>query len=482
MSGMNWLLEDIACILDCEPVRAGLTDRSISDIVVQRFVTDSRSIQAGDCFVALVGERVDGHDFLDALMQTGAVAAIVTRLVPDCALPQLLVADAVAALQQLAAIWRSQFALSPCIAVTGSNGKTSVKEMLASILRVRDQGKVLATQGNLNNHLGLPMTLLNLRESHVSAVIEVGANHIGEIANLAPLAQPNVAIITSISVSHVGEFGSLDAIISAKGEIWSALDTADHAVVPIVPAGSLFDGVAVWHALLADKQVTVFGAIADITVHGEYRAYVAVAARQATADGQLIDLVSSDWGSAQLHLPIMGAHQANNLAAVAAALLPQGVSWHQIQAGLTQLALPGGRLRVLQPASGLIVIDDSYNANPASMIAGIQVLMEQPAKLHIFVMGAMGELGADSEMLHLAVVDAAKQAGVSQLLVSGAHKENCIAHFGLGLAEDDPQILAQRIWHNYRSQPSLAVLVKGSRSSKMERVVVALQQIIDNEI
>jgi UDP-N-acetylmuramoyl-tripeptide--D-alanyl-D-alanine ligase len=177
----------------------------------------------------------------------------------------------------------------------------------------------------------------------------------------------------------------------------------------------------------------------------------------------------------------MGAHQANNLAAVASALLPQGFSWQQIQAGLTQLVLPSGRLRVLQPVSGLIVIDDSYNANPASMVAGIKVLMEQPAELHLFVMGAMGELGADSEMLHLAVVDAAKQAGVSQLFASGIYKQRCVEQFGLGVANDSPQVLAQRIWQVYQLQPSLAVLIKGSRSSKMERVVVALQQIIDNE-
>jgi len=472
---MNWLLEDIACILDCELAMA-------SDITVQRIVTDSRQIQAGDCFVAMVGERVDGHDFLEAVMQAGAVAAIVTRPDPDCALPQLLVTDAVASLQQLAAIWRSQFALSPCIVVTGSNGKTSVKEMLASVLRERDKAKLLATQGNLNNHLGLPMTLLSLRDGHASAVIEVGANHIGEIANLAPLAQPNVAIITSIGVAHVGEFGSLAAIIAAKGEIWSALEAGDHAVVPVVAAGSELDGISEWLPMLVDKQVTLFGALADIQQHlprfSHSVSYVGVVSRQATDDGQRVDLVSSHWGKSALYLPIMGAHQANNVAAVAAALLPQAVSWQQIQAGLTQLVLPSGRLRVLQPAAGLMVIDDSYNANPASMLAGIKVLMEQPTQQHVFVMGAMGELGADSEALHLAVVDAAQQAGVSQLLASGCYKERCVAHFGRGIADDDPQVLAQRIWQIYQQQPSLAVLVKGSRSSKMERVVVALQLLV----
>lgn len=483
MLGMNWLLEDIACILDCDPVSADPCVSSSLDAYVQRFVTDSRQIQAGDCFVALVGERVDGHEFLDAVMQAGAVAAIVTRLVPDCALPQLLVADALSALQQLAAIWRSQFALSPCIAVTGSNGKTSVKEMLASILRVRDGARLLATQGNLNNHLGLPMTLLGLREGHASAVIEVGANHLGEIAALAPLAQPNVAMITSIGVAHVGEFGSVEAIIAAKGEIWSALDAGDVAVVPVVAMGSALDGVDTWLPVLADKRVVIFGALADVQQQrsrfNSSASYVGVVARQATVDGQFVELMTSCWGTAQLHLPIMGAHQANNLAAVAAALLPRGVSWQQIQAGLTQLVLPSGRLRVLQPIEGLTVIDDSYNANPTSMVAGINVLMEQTARCHVFVMGAMGELGAESEALHLAVVDAAKQAGVSQFCAAGVYKDACVTRFGSGLADDCPDVLAQRIWQLYQQQPSLAVLVKGSRSSKMERVVAVLLVLVE---
>lgn len=490
MLGMNWLLEDIACILDCDPVSADPCVSSSLDAYVQRFVTDSRQIQAGDCFVALVGERVDGHEFLDAVMQAGAVVAIVTDLVPTCCIPQLLVTDALSAMQQLAAIWRSQFALSPCIAVTGSNGKTSVKEMLASILRVRDGARLLATQGNLNNHLGLPMTLLGLREGHASAVIEVGANHLEEIAALAPLAQPNVAMITSIGVAHVGEFGSLAAIIAAKGEIWSALDAGDVAVVPVVAMGSALDGFAVWQPQLIDKRVVFFGSLDDVQQQFprfvqaglEKVSTVAVAARKATADGQLVELVTSDWGSVQLHLPIMGAHQANNVAAVAAALLPQGLSWQQIQTGLMQLLLPSGRLRVLQPIEGLTVIDDSYNANPTSMVAGINVLMEQTAQQHVFVMGAMGELGADSEALHLAVVDAAKQAGVSQFCAAGAYKDACVTRFGSGLADDCPDVLAQRIWQLYQQQQSLAVLVKGSRSSKMERVVAALQVLIEENI
>jgi UDP-N-acetylmuramoyl-tripeptide--D-alanyl-D-alanine ligase len=467
MLGMNWLLEDIACILNAQ--LAVETEAS-----VQRFIIDSRQVQAGDCFVALVGERVDGHLFLEAVQQAGAVAAIVTHYQPECTLPQLLVRDAFEALQILASMWRSQFALAPCIAVTGSNGKTSVKEMIASILRVYADNNVLATPGNLNNHLGLPLTLLSLREEHICAVIEVGANHGGEIALLAPLIQPDTVIITSIGAAHIGEFGSLDAVVQAKGEILSALPEDAIAVLPVEGYNTVLSEWALWDAALQDKRVVAFGTLIDVQACKQWQSYVGVVHRTQTGLGQTIDLVSSEWGNAQLHLPLLGAHQAHNLAAVAAALLPHGISWLEIQAGLSRLSLPRGRLSVLQPIKGLLLIDDSYNANPASMRAAIAVLMEQQCQEHLLVVGTMGELGDNAQALHLTLADDALYAGVDVLFASGDYAQLMVARFGGGLADDSPQILADAIWQRFLKTSSLAVLVKGSRSSKMERVIEAI--------
>lgn len=467
MHGMNWLLSDIAQVLD--------TSYRGEDVYVQRIITDSRHVQLGDVFVALVGERVDGHDFIHEVIAKGAVAVIVTRFTAGVDAPQLCVPDAVIALQNLAGAWRRKFTLSPCIVVTGSNGKTSVKEMFASVLNVLTDGHTLLTQGNLNNHLGVPMTLLSLRSLHQSAVVEIGANHVGEIACLVPLVQPNIAVITSIAMAHIGEFGSLERIMQAKGEIWSALtDKTDIAVVPIVSEMSPFNAWPVWQASLANKRVVAFGQLADVQVSRGWHAWVGVVDRKPTAGGQRVTLASSDWGSETIDLPILGAHQANNVAAVAAGLLAYGLSWQAIKTGLVQTILPGGRLRKVTLAPKFTVIDDTYNANPASMNAAIAVLMELPAKMHIFVMGMMGELGDDALSLHLQVVTAAKKAGVRAFYAMGKEADKLATQFGDGVAYDDATQLAQAVSAHYQEIGDVAVLVKGSRSSRMERVVEAL--------
>lgn len=474
MHGMNWSLSAIA---------EALNEVYLSkDGYAQRIITDSRQVQAGDVFVALVGDRVDGHDFIHEVVAKGAVAVVVTRFIDEVAVPQFCVPDAVVALQRLASAWRRQFTLSPCIAVTGSNGKTSVKEMLASVLNVLTAEHTLLTQGNLNNHLGVPMTLLSLRSSHQAAVVEIGANHLGEIASLVPLVQPNIAVITSIGMAHIGEFGSLEDIMRAKGEIWSALTNKDDiAVVPIVSETSQFDAWPVWQGMLNNKRVVAFGQLADVQASRGWHAWVGVAHREPTVWGQKIVLQSSDWGSETIDLPILGAHQANNVAAVAAGLLAYGVSWQVIKLGLSQVALPGGRLRRLTLTPKFTIIDDTYNANPASMRAAIEVLMELPAIAHVFVMGMMGELGDDSAALHLQVVDAAKVAGVTAFYAMGNDADQLVAHFGSDGAYEDPVQLAQAIYAHYHEVGDVAVLVKGSRSSRMERVVEALVAIHNQE-
>lgn len=466
---MNWKLAEIAAVLGVRLV-------GNADVCVQRVITDSRSAGAGDLFVALVGERVNGHDFVPSVIAQGAVAVLLTQAPKEpLVVPYLLVEDAVSAMQQLAAAWRRKQSLNPVVLITGSNGKTSVKEMIRAGLSARDGDQVLATQGNLNNHLGLPMTLLALRETHASAVIEVGANHVNEIAQLAPLVAPQIAVITSIARAHIGEFGSLDHIKQAKGEIWQSLpETGGVAVVPIVEANSEFDAWSVWQSALAPHRVIAFGDMKDLRVNRGWQAWVGVVERHLVDEGQQVVLSSSDWGDATLTLPILGAHQANNLAAVAAVLLQAGLSWSQIQTGLSQVQLPGGRLRCLRPLPTLSVIDDSYNANASSMKAAIGVLMEQPAEVHAFVMGPMGELGEESQDLHEQVVDFAHAAGVKCFLASGLLSDVLVRRFGSGTASESPEVLAEALWQAYQQQPSMAVLVKGSRSARMERVVEAL--------
>jgi UDP-N-acetylmuramoyl-tripeptide--D-alanyl-D-alanine ligase len=465
---MHWSLAEVAKVLGCR-----VSDMD-SQRQVGRVLTDSRQLQAGDLFVALMGSRVDGHDFVPQLAAQGVVAAIVQREVAGAEVVQLVVPDTVVALQQLAAAWRAKQQLAHMLVVTGSNGKTSVKEMLASVLRVVD-GQVLATEGNLNNHLGLPMTLLALRAQHRSAVVEVGANHVGEIAKLAALAQPDVAIITSIGVAHIGEFGSLSAIITAKGEILPALPEQGLAVLPVWSDALCDQAWSVWRPALVNKQWVAFG---DVTVDQFMRfsqRWVGVAHRQSWGGHQSVTLLTSDWGEKTLHLPLPSAHQARNLAALAAALLPLGVSWSQIQQGLPSLVLPSGRLRVLTLCAGLTLIDDSYNANPSSVLAAMDTLMEYPAQQKGLLLGAMGELGDTAEIQHQAMALAAQQAGVNQLWVAGDYALAMSAvTYGYAQPIHDPIRWAEMVWSWYQQHLSLVLLVKGSRSSRMEQYVVAL--------
>lgn len=470
---MRWTLAGMAQVLGLSLSQGDARrDDSIGAVL-----TDSRLVGPGDVFVALAGSRVNGHDFLAQVKDQGAVAAVVTRLHPEVDLTQLLVPDAVAALAQLAAAWRAGFALSPCVLVTGSNGKTSVKEMLAVVLRqVKGEQAVLATQGNLNNHLGLPMTLLSLRDAHRAAVVEVGANHVGEISALAPLVRPTVAMITSIGLAHVGEFGGVDRIIQGKGEVFSALGEDGVAVVPAVSPDSEFDGWPSWQARLGSRRVVAFGALEQVRPGRGWSAWVGVAGRQPEGSGQRVMLASSDWGSRALFLPWLGAHQASNLAGVAAALLSQGCSWDDLQAGLNRLQTVPGRLQGRVLSAKLRVIDDSYNANPTSVSAAIAVLAEQPGERWL-VLGNMGELGEQAQVLHADVGLAARAAGLAGVLALGdlaAAAASACGEPSQAFAQLEP--LVDWLWQRQQDGREMTVLVKGSRSSRMERVVAALAE------
>jgi UDP-N-acetylmuramoyl-tripeptide--D-alanyl-D-alanine ligase len=408
--------------------------------------------------------------------------------VPNIQIPQLVVEDAVLALQKISAFWRDQQTLSSCVLVTGSNGKTSVKEMLkACFAESLGQDQVCATLGNLNNHLGLPLSLLSLREAHQVGVFEVGANHLSEIAQLAPLASPTVAMITSIGWAHVGEFGGLSAIKQAKGEIFSALPDGGLAVVPVLAVDGadvdVLDGWYDWQAQLARLSPVVFGEIEVVKRSRGWKRWLGLVETRIVSDGenwwQVLQLDSSDWGSHQLTLPLLGRHQAMNAVAVSAVLLAQGVSWSAIQLGLAKLSVPSGRLCPISLLPNCLIIDDSYNANPSSMIAGIQVLAEVKADVRILVLGDMAELGDSAEAGHRLVGLSAREQAIDQVFALGNYVSDYETGFGQRVeAFSTHEALAKQLWHILQGlmekQQSIALLVKGSRSSRMEQVITQL--------
>ncbi len=419
--------------------------------------TDSRKIIAGDLFIALRGEHFDGAAFVAQAAKDGAVAAVVNvgSEVGDVTIPVLRVADTRLALGQLAAWWRKQFDL-PLIAVTGSNGKTSVKEMLAAICTVAAGNKdaVLATQGNLNNDIGMPLTLLRLRKSHRYAVIEMGMNHPGEIDYLTRLATPNVALVNNASGAHLEGLGTVEAVARAKGEIFAGLSADGVAVLNADDAHA-----GLWRKLAAPHSIIDFGLDAAAVVCGSW---------QPIAAGSQLT-ISTPAGASHLHLQVPGAHNARNALAATAAALAIGIKLEQIKAGLEAFAGVSGRLQRKRTASGAIVIDDTYNANPASMRAAIAVLA-QAEGLRIFVLGDMGELGTDAARFHAEIGAAAANAGIERLYALGTLSANATQAFGAGGQHfDHIEDLLDAL--DRALGPQTTVLVKGSRFMKMERVV-----------
>ena len=421
--------------------------------------TDSRRVQTGMLFVALPGEKFDGHDFLTTVAQQGAAAALVSRLV-ESALPQVLVTDTRLALGKLAAYWRQKMGL-PLIAVTGSNGKTTTKEMIAAILQVHAGGadRVLATAGNFNNDIGMPLTLLRLRETHRYAVIEMGMNHLGEIDYLTRLALPDVAVINNAGTAHIGELGSRENIAKAKGEIFAGLATQGVAVI-----NADSDFADYWRGLNPGRRVLTFGLHADAMVRadllaGEPSAFV------------LHDQTGAQAASVTVRLSVPGAHNAMNALSAAAATLAAGVTLDAVAQGLTQFCGVSGRLQWKQARNGARVIDDTYNANPDSMRAALDVLHQYPSRW--FVMGDMGELGADAEAMHINVGLYARQQGVQHFYALGEHAQAAADAFGAGalhFSSVDALVAALQ----QATGANDVVLVKGSRFMRMERVVNGL--------
>lgn len=430
--------------------------------------TDSRAIRPGQLFVALRGDRFDGHDYVAAVAAQGAVAAMVDKAwaaANPVPLPLLIVDDTRLGLGRLAAGWRNRFEL-PLIGVTGSNGKTSVKEMCAAILRAQARFDgldpdlaVLATQGNLNNDIGLPLMLLRLSGNHRAAVIEMGMNHPGEIGHLTRLAAPTVALVNNAQRAHLQGMGSVNEVAREKGAIYEGL-SADG--VAVINADDAFAGY--WKALNAGREILTFGlsAGADVTA-------------RCTSHGFASDLVlTTPQGEARFRLQVPGLHNVRNALAASAACLAAGASLDAVADGLGTYTGTPGRLHLRKGAHGAVVIDDSYNANPDSMRAGIAVLAATPGR-KILVIGDMGEIGEQSFQYHDEIGGYAKSEGVDFLFGLGEMSEVAARNFGEGgfhFSKVDDLVAALKAELN----EDTVVLVKGSRFMKMERVVDAIAE------
>jgi len=423
--------------------------------------TDSRSLPPASLFVALRGERFDGHAFVREVAAAGAAAVVVDargdEMLGDLGVPRLVVPDTLAALGDMAHAVRQELG-KPVVAVTGSNGKTTTKEMLASILAER--GPVHRTRGNLNNLIGLPLTLFAWPSEAWAGVLEMGMSAPGEIARLCAIADPDVGVITMVGPAHLAGLGTLDNVGRAKAELFAGLRADATAVI------NADDPV------LARVAVPLLGKQRRLTF-GAGRADVQVTSHAPTFAGLRVEL-RLDGGSLEVELPLVGPHNALNAAAAAAAAHALGLTPAQIQSGLAKVSVPGGRLRLLRDlAGGVNVIDDTYNANPASMRAAFSTLASLATGRRVAVLGDMLELGAESQALHAEVGAAAAAAGITDLFALGEQAME-IAKSARAAGTDARAFatldeLLPALLRVVRAGDWL--LVKGSRGMKMERVV-----------
>ena len=423
--------------------------------------TDSRSIAAGALFVALRGEHFDGHAFVAAAKTRGAAAAMVNEVSSldwtESGLPCLAVDDTRLALGRLARHWRGRFAI-PLISVAGSNGKTTVKEMIAAILRAHYGAEgTLATEGNLNNDIGLPLMLLRLRATHRAAVIEVGMNHPGETAYLAGIACPTVALVNNAQREHQEFMKSVDDVAREHGALFAALPAGGVAVINADDAHADY-----WRGLVRPGQVRDFGIEQSAAVTGCY-----------ALSGFGSDIVlSAPEGSVSFTLQLAGLHSVRNAVGAAAAATAAGASLDAVAQGLSAFTAVKGRLQVKPGRSGAVVIDDTYNANPDSVRAAIDVLRKLPGR-RILALGDMGEVGEQGEAFHREIGRCAAEAGIDELLAIGDLAAHAFAEFGQGgtwyARIEDLQADAAK-----KAVAGTTILVKGSRFMRMERVVDAL--------
>jgi len=418
--------------------------------------SDSRQIRAGCLFVALRGERFDGHDYVSAAAGDGAVAALVERPV-DAALPQVVVRDSRRALGLAAAAWRARFRL-PLIAVAGSNGKTTVTQMLAAILgRAFGPARRLATRGNLNNDIGLPLMLFELTSAHKAAVLELGMNHPGEIAYLAQLAQPTVALVNNAQREHQEFMGSVEATAEENGAAIAGLPPEGVAVFPADDRCA-----AIWRNLAGTRRVIDFALTGFATVTADYTV---------SADSAELE-IATPVGLIGARLAVGGLHNVHNALAATAAALAIDVPPAAIAAGLASFAAVAGRGVLTTTAAGTTLIDDSYNANPDSVRAAVDLLAAE-APPRVLVLGDMGEVGRRGAEYHREIGAYAKSRGIETLLATGAAMRDACNAFGAGAEhhEDIESLIARA---RALATGDATLLVKGSRFMRMERVVAAL--------
>ncbi len=447
---MDMLLSEIALAVEGELVGK---DRAVSS-----FSINTRTLAETDLYIAIKGQNFDGHSFIDKAEVAGA-SAIVVEQKCDTELPQIIVKDSHLALAEMARAWKNRTKVTT-IAITGSNGKTTVKEMIAAILSVN--AKVLFTQGNLNNDIGVPLTLLKLQQQQQYAVIEMGANHLGEIAYSSQFTQADIAVITNAGAAHIEGFGSLEGVAKAKSEIIAGLG---HNGIAILNKDDAF--YSLWIDIAEDRKIISFGLdeSADVTAkniqsnveNGEFASRFELSATE---------------GEISIKLGLAGQHNVINALAAAASCLAFGITLQQIKQGLEKMQPVVGRLQSLVGKKGNLIIDDTYNANPSSVKAALDVLMQCEGEPW-FVMGALAEMGQDSEKKHRELGELIKSMKIARLLTIGSDAESTSHSFGRGATffKSQTELIA---YLEQELQGNESILVKGSRSQNMEKVVEAI--------
>ena len=444
---------------------AGVTGgrRVGNDVPFSEVSSDSRTLGPGALFVALRGPNFDGAEFVAAAQARGAVAALVERPVTT-ALAQIVVPDALRALQQMASAWRAEFT-RPIVAVAGSNGKTTVKEMTAAILS--RMGTCMATHGNLNNHIGVPLTLMRLESAQRSAVVEMGANRIGDVAELVTLARPTVGLITNAGAEHLEGFGDLDGVARGEGEMVAGLEPSATAVINLDDAYAGY-----WRGVARAGRIVTFGVLAAAA--GPPADFTAVSVVQSIERGEFATrfTLRCPLGERPVLLKAGGAHNVVNALAAAAAAAAAGASLDEIAAGIADFRPVSGRLQLKAALNDSWIIDDSYNANPSSVRAGLDVLrsLSGPTWLVLADMAELGEHASDS---HAHMGSYARDCGVQRLFALGPQSSRAVETFGAGGEWfADPEALIRRLQSELSA--GVTLLIKGSRVNRLERVVQAL--------